>query len=95
MTHPYKPDYCIAPAATLTAWMEENGLSINDAAARWTGGWPQTRARSVIHDVLDREPLNAGHAEILESITGIPKQFWLAHEHNYRAGLAAGLKDAT
>ena len=35
------------------------------------------------------------HAAVLARGTFIPARFWLALEHNYRAGLAAGLKDVT
>jgi hypothetical protein len=49
----------------------------------------------MIQQVLDRKPLTVQHALLLSSGTHIPVRFWLALEHDYRAGLAAGLKDAT
>ena len=43
--------------------------------------------------MISREPLTPHHAEVLARATQIPARIWLALEHNYRAGLAAGLKD--
>ena len=93
--HAFKPDWCLAPAATLREWLDENGLSPRVAVA---GGVPRHRrdeAAAMIEQVLDRQPLTGEHARILEKGTGIPARFWLALEHNYRAGLAAGLTDVT
>lgn len=80
VTSPFKPDWTIAPAATLQEWMEEQDAILPDER---------------IQEVLNRKPLTSQHAELLEQVTGIPARFWLALEHNYRAGLAAGLKDVT
>lgn len=80
MTSPFEPDWTIAPAATLQEWMEEHDVILPDER---------------MQEVLDRKPLTPQHAGLLELRTGIPARFWLALEHNYRAGLAAGLKDVT
>lgn len=50
---------------------------------------------ALITDVLERKPLTEVHAECLARGTFVPARFWLALEHNYRAGLAGGLKDAS
>jgi len=52
-------------------------------------------ALTLIDDVLARRPLTEQCALALARGTGVPARFWLALEHNYRAGLAAGLKDVT
>jgi plasmid maintenance system antidote protein VapI len=49
----------------------------------------------MIEQVLARQPLTEEHARLLDKSTGIPARFWLALEHNYRVGLAAGLRDVT
>lgn len=81
---PFDPDWCIAPAATLREWTEENEGAV----------WTAAQARTV-REVLNREPLTAGRAAVLQDATGIEAKFWLQLEHNYRARLAAGCKDVT
>jgi hypothetical protein len=88
---------CIAPAETLREWMQENGVHARLIATACAGRDEGRRdaARRLVDDVLDRQPLTEIHAAVLARGTFIPARFWLALEHNYRAGLAAGLKDAT
>lgn len=95
--HSFNPDWCIAPAATLQEWMEENGVSARLIAATCAprGDHRVALAEAMVTQVLDRQPLTGAHAAVLERGTHIPVRFWLALEHNYRAGLAAGLTDAT
>ena len=92
----FKPDWCIAPADTLREWMSEHGLTVPvlSVSAR-TGVVTKDGAALLIQAVLNREPLTEAHARALERCTGIPARFWLALEHNYRAGLAAGLTDVS
>ena len=52
-------------------------------------------AAAMIQEVLDRKPLTREHAELLHVVTRVSVQFWLNYEHNYRAGLAAGLTDVS
>jgi plasmid maintenance system antidote protein VapI len=92
--HPFRPDWTIAPGECLREWLKENGLSPEVAAAR-LGRAHKAAGVQAIRDVLDRKPLIEGHAWRLEHVTDVPARFWLNFEHNYRAGLAAGLTDAS
>lgn len=94
-SHEFSPDWCIAPAAALQEWLDEHNLQ---AATFYPAAVsPDSRdiATSLVADVLARRPLTSLHARILRYGTGISESMWLGLEHNYRAGLAAGLKDAT
>lgn len=95
--HPFTPDWCIAPSGTLKEWMEENGVRPGTIAAACAGRDKERydAAKRMAEEVLARKPLTADHAAVLERGTFVPARFWLALEHNYRAGLAAGLKDAS
>jgi plasmid maintenance system antidote protein VapI len=99
MTHEFKPDWVIAPSETLAEWMHENGMSVRALAAGARAFGPKSvtreRAEQLIGDVLDRKPLTADHAACLARGTGVSMEFWLNYEHNYRAGLAAGLTDTS
>lgn len=92
--HEFRPDWTLAPGVCLREWLEVNGLSPEIAAARLGRVHKASGARA-IRDVLDRGLLTEGHAWRLEHITGVSASFWLNFEHNYRAGLAAGLKDTS
>jgi hypothetical protein len=94
----FRPNWCMAPAATLGEWMDVNGVSprlIVAASVRRDDREGRDAAVQMIQDVLDRKPLTGKCAEILARGTFVPARFWLALEHNYRAGLAAGLTDVT
>jgi hypothetical protein len=95
--HSFTPDWCLAPAATLREWMEENGVSARLIASCWGGRDDQRRAEAarLVGEVLARQPLGETHAAVLERGTHVPARMWLALEANYRNGLAAGLKDVT
>jgi len=96
--YPFKPDWCLAPAELLREWMGETGVSARLIAATCAPRADKERrdaAARMVDEVLDRQPLTADHAAVLERGTHIPARMWLALEHNYRAGLAAGLKDVT
>jgi hypothetical protein len=95
--YPFSPDWCIAPAETLREWMEENGVSARLIGATCAPRDDPRRqaAEYMVGEVLRREQLTEDHAAVLERGTHIPARMWLALEHNYRAALAAGLKDVT
>ena|SRR6266704_4201432 len=99
VVHEFKPDWVIAPSETLAEWMHENGMSVRvfAAGAVAPGPRPVTRERAaeLVRDVLNRRPLTAEHAACLARGTGVSAEFWLNYEHNYRAGLAAGLIDTS
>jgi hypothetical protein len=95
---PFEPDWCLAPAATLNDWMDENSISASMIAAASSRRDDPDRRREalrMVREVLDRAPLTEAHATVLERGTQVPARIWLALENNYRAGLAAGLRDVT
>lgn len=85
---PFRPDWTVAPAEPLREWLDEYGLTADSLAAAGEPGRQQENA-ALIQAVLDRKPLTAAHARVLEA-TGFPARFWLAMEAAYREGLAAG-----
>lgn len=92
----FRPDWCLAPAACLEELMKEANLSAEVLATCCGGRAHHDEALAVINDVLARKPLTQAHADILARLpVGPSAQFWLNFEHNYRAGLAAGLKDTS
>lgn len=93
--HEWRPDWCIAPSATLEEWMTEHHTDVPVLAETAAGQQKARDAARQIRAVLDRHPLTEAHARVLEAGTAIPARMWLALEHDYRAGLAAGLADTT
>ena len=93
--HKFDPDWTIAPAETLQEWLGENHLSVRVLAVACGGRARMAETVALIEDVLARRPLTAEHARVLAIGTGIAARFWQNFEHNYRAGLAAGLTDAS
>ena len=93
--HEFSPDWCLAPSVTLREWLKEIGLSVRTAAACASRRPDRDVAAAMIQEVLDRKPLTREHAELLHVVTRVSVQFWLNYEHNYRAGLAAGLTDVS
>lgn len=89
----WRPDWCIAPAGILREWMQVNGVSVPQMAETCGhAGWRQEFV-SAIEEVLAAMPLTGWHATVLARSTGISTRFWLGLEHDYRAGLAAGLTE--
>ncbi len=70
-------------------------FSRGQLASRCGRGESDIKARLVITDVLNREPLLGSHAEMLQRGTGVPARLWLNSERQYRADLAAGRADTT
>jgi|SRR6266498_839840 len=94
--HEFKPDWCMAPSVCLAELMKESGISAEVLAVACTGRAHRDEALVLINDVLARRPLTRAHADMLARAPHSPSsQFWLNYEHNYRAGLAAGLKDVS
>jgi hypothetical protein len=95
-TYPFKPDWCIAPAATLQEWLDEMNLSVEVLAV---GCGPKGPVRdhclARLRAILAREPMTEEDVQIAAKATMIPPGMWRGLEHNYRAGLAAGLPDTT
>ena len=90
----FKPDWCIAPADTLREWIDATvGGHVSVLAVACGGKAHKATSEAHIQSVLNREPMSEFTAMVLSKGTGISARFWLALEHNYRAGLAAGLTD--
>jgi plasmid maintenance system antidote protein VapI len=93
--HEFRPDWCIAPSELLAEWMADHGQTRAMLARGCGRGVADIKAALIIRDVLNREPLTAACAEMLEAGTGITAAYWLRFERSYRNGLAAGLTDVT
>jgi hypothetical protein len=94
-TYPFKPDWVLAPSETLRDWLSENGMSPRVLSVACGGKKNKVAALELITEVLGRKPLTKIHADCLARGTFVPARFWLNLEQNYRAGLAAGLTDAS
>jgi len=77
VSHPWDPDWVVAPGETLREWLEDRRLSPRVAAA-CLGKQGRVDAVIRIEDVLARRPLNAQTARVLEVVTDVPARFWLA-----------------
>jgi plasmid maintenance system antidote protein VapI len=80
----WDPDYVVAPGETPAEWIEEIGLPKSCAALY--GIPPRTLDR-----IIDgRQKITPALAQKLCNLTHIGAPMWLALEHNFRVGLAAG-----
>lgn len=93
----WEPDYVVGPGPILAEWLADNGLTTRTAmAAVFREQVHRDGAAERVQKIIDdgatlTEPI----AEWLAAIPGCPsKAFWMALEHNYRVGLAAGKTDA-
>jgi hypothetical protein len=93
--HEFRPDWTLAPAVVLRHWIRETGVPARTIAFVAGGRERHGEALVLVQEVLDRKPLTEAHAAVLARGTHVLARMWLALEHNYRAGLAAGLKDVT
>lgn len=91
----FKPDWCIAPAATLREWLDYHGLEPDTLAAACAPPEMRKQLADMLRGVLLRKPLNDWTADMLSVGTGVSAGFWRNMERHYREGLAAGLKDVT
>lgn len=81
-------DWVVSPGEVLREWIEERGLGVKVTAMAC-----RHMAPSVLEKILSGErPITERDAARLATGTHIPKAFWLAFEHNFRTGLAAGKK---
>jgi len=92
---PWRPDRVIAPGTLLAAWLAESQMTDVELALMCAGGEETGRVIRVIRAVLARRRYGEATAALLASGTSVPPAFWLALEHDYRAGLTAGLTDAS
>ena len=91
----FKPNWCIAPAATLREWLDYHNVTPDLLAVAGAPHDKRHEALRQILGVLDRQPMNDWTAQVLSVATGVSVGFWRNLERNYREGLAAGLEDVT
>lgn len=85
VTVPFAPDWVCCPGETLAEWFTYTHFPRTVATKHGIEDGTLTRLLN------GDEPLTEDLARKLLNLTFIPAPFWLALEHNYRAGLAAGL----
>lgn len=93
MTYKFDPDWVVPTSHMLREWLDYNHLTTRVAAVmaspgRGTPG--HIRATEMLDAVLNDGPVDSQTAMVLAAVTDITTEFWLAFEHNYRTGLAAG-----
>ena len=87
---PFDPDYVVPPSEVLREWLSDTGIGLHIACVVLP---PNDRAvaEARLQALLDSDTSLTGRmAQWLELVTGITVGFWIAFEHNYRVGLAAG-----
>jgi HTH-type transcriptional regulator/antitoxin HigA len=80
----FKPDYAVAPGATLLETIQSQGISQAELAKR-TG-----RPLKTINEIIKgKAAITAETALQLEHVLGVPASFWNNLERNYRQSLAS------
>lgn len=80
----FDPDWVVHPGATLREWFDDVGLPLS--VGKLYGLDERT-----LHRLFDgRQKITPTIAQRLCNLTHIGAPFWLAYEHNFRVGLAAG-----
>jgi plasmid maintenance system antidote protein VapI len=82
--HGWNPDWVVAPGETLADWFEEIGLPKSCAQLH---GISERTLNGVLNGTTKITP---ALAQKLCNLTHIGAPMWLALEHNFRVGLAAG-----
>lgn len=86
LIHPFDPDWCVPPGATLADWMAEHGLDAVSTAKACRRMTPE-----MFRAILDgKQPITPEIAGALQAGTGLAAKFWLSLERSYREGVAAG-----
>lgn len=80
----FDPDYVVAPGETLAEWFEAMGLPLSVAELYGI------KLRTLKRIFAGTQPITPTLAQKLCNLTQIGAPFWLAYEHNFRVGLAAG-----
>ena len=83
--YPFDPDWVVAPGETLADWFEETHLPHRVAWEVY--GIPERTLNGVLRGTTKITPKLA---QKLCNLTQIGTPMWLALEHNFRVGLAAG-----
>lgn len=86
--HGFDPDWVIAPGETLAAWFAEQGFT--DPLVRHTVADRYGIRPGPLAEFMAGAPLTEDLATRIAAMTRISRSFWLALEHNFRVGLAAG-----
>lgn len=87
----YDPDYVVSPACSFQEWLDRNEFDLEDVVG--SVDHVEWYVREMLKEVLDLKPIGLKHSNLLEDVTGIPSQFWLNFEQNYRMGLEVGKYD--
>lgn len=94
MSTPWDPDYVVGPGPVLADWLTEHGLTTRLAMSMIFPREHRDEAASRLDEIIAGAPLSQPVAEWLAALPLCPGvKFWMALEHNYRVGLAAGKKD--
>lgn len=80
----FDPDWVVHPGATLKDWFEEMGVPLS--VATHYGITERTLKRLF----EGKQRITPTLAQRLCDLTHVGAPFWLALEHNFRVGLAAG-----
>lgn len=80
----FDPDWVVAPGETLREWFDELHLP-HSIAEHY-----DISARTLQRLLDGKQPITPKLAAQLEGMTQISARMWLALEHNFRVGLAAG-----
>lgn len=90
----FDPDWVVPTSELLRECLDDTRLGLRPFVA--AGGVPREGRDAVMRalaDVLDGDaPLTDDLAAVVARATGTPARVWIAFEHNYREGLAAGKK---
>jgi plasmid maintenance system antidote protein VapI len=81
----YDPDWVVHPGETLAEWLQYARMDAGIAVALY--GFDETEIAGVLDGTVE---IDEDLAAKLADLTGIPARFWLALEHNFRVGIAAG-----
>ncbi len=82
MRYKFKPDYVVAPGETIRETMDAMMLCEEDLA-----NFMDYDIEFILDLLAGNTDLTPTVAARLESTLGIPKQFWLNAEANYRRGI--------
>jgi plasmid maintenance system antidote protein VapI len=83
-SYPWNPDWVVAPGETLAEWFAAMGLPLRVAQLH---GIPEGTLNGLFNGTTKITP---ALAQKLCNLTHVGAPFWLALEHNFRVGLAAG-----
>lgn len=93
MSYPFDPDWVVRTCDLLSEWLDDNCLTTRTVAVRASQGRgtpSHVKVTAMLDAVVNDGPVDATAASVLAVVTDVPPEFWLAFEHNYRTGLAAG-----